>query len=54
MAKRLRAVSPEALDWMARYEWPGNVRELENLIERIVTLTPHEYHSFQAISRFHF
>lgn len=41
--KKVRGVSPEALDWMVRYEWPGNVRELENLIERMVALTPHEY-----------
>ncbi len=40
--KKVKGVSPEALDWMTRYEWPGNVRELENLIERIVTLTPYE------------
>jgi len=41
--KRVKGVSPEALDWMVRYEWPGNVRELENLLERMVALPPHEY-----------
>jgi transcriptional regulator with PAS, ATPase and Fis domain len=41
--KKVKGVSPEALDWMIRYEWPGNVRELENLLERMVALTPHEY-----------
>jgi transcriptional regulator with GAF, ATPase, and Fis domain len=41
--KKVKGVSPEALDWMVRYEWPGNVRELENLLERMVALTPHEY-----------
>ena len=40
--KKVKGVSPEALDWMVRYGWPGNVRELENLIERMVALTPHE------------
>ncbi len=28
------AVSPEALDLMARYRWPGNIRELRNVLER--------------------
>ena len=36
-------MSEEALDWMTHYDWPGNVRELENLIERMVALTPNEY-----------
>ena len=31
-------LSPEAVDWMYRYEWPGNVRELQNLMERAVLL----------------
>ncbi|MBF0402051.1 MAG: nitrogen regulation protein NR(I) [Magnetococcales bacterium] len=37
--KRLAADSLEAL--MA-YDWPGNVRELENLIHRLMVLTPQE------------
>lgn len=28
------AISPEALDAIARYSWPGNVRQLENELER--------------------
>jgi DNA-binding NtrC family response regulator len=28
------------LEALQEYEWPGNVRELENLIERLVVLTP--------------
>ncbi len=30
--KRVRAVSPEAMDLLIDYDWPGNVRELENAI----------------------
>jgi DNA-binding NtrC family response regulator len=41
--KRVKGVSEEALAWMIQYDWPGNVRELENLIERMVALTPNEY-----------
>jgi two-component system response regulator HydG len=38
LAKKVRAVSPEALDLLSGYRWPGNVRELENAIERAVVL----------------
>lgn len=41
--KNVKGVSKEALEIMGHYEWPGNVRELENLIERVITLTPNEY-----------
>lgn len=40
--KNIKGISQKALELLMRYEWPGNVRELENLIERIITLTPHE------------
>lgn len=30
--------SPDALDFLLKYEWPGNVRELENAVERAVVL----------------
>jgi DNA-binding NtrC family response regulator len=29
-----KALHPETLGWMERYEWPGNIRELENLLYR--------------------
>jgi DNA-binding NtrC family response regulator len=31
-----------AVDALTRYAWPGNVRELENLMERVVVLSPSE------------
>ena len=40
--KKVKGVSPEALEMMMNYEWPGNVRELENLIERVIALTSNE------------
>ncbi len=37
---RKRKFSQEAMDIMLNYHWPGNIRELENVIERVITLTP--------------
>lgn len=34
------ALDPALLEALQEYEWPGNVRELENLIERLIVLTP--------------
>ena len=33
-------LAPRAIETLMRYTWPGNVRELENLVERVMTLTP--------------
>ena len=35
-------LTSEALDVLTDYRWPGNVRELENVVERMVVLTPGE------------
>jgi transcriptional regulator with PAS, ATPase and Fis domain len=37
-SKKIKYISPEALEMMLRYNWPGNVRELENSIERSIVL----------------
>ena len=37
-----RAVTPEAMERLARYGWPGNIRELRNLIERLLIMTDGE------------
>jgi DNA-binding NtrC family response regulator len=39
---KVKGMSQEALALLTEYDWPGNVRELENLIERMVALTPNE------------
>ncbi|MDJ1158292.1 sigma-54 dependent transcriptional regulator [Chelatococcus sp. SYSU_G07232] len=36
--KRVRAVTPEAMTLLMRYDWPGNVRQLENAVFRAVVL----------------
>jgi two-component system response regulator HydG len=41
--RRLRGLTPRALDLLMRYEWPGNVRELEHTIERAVILARGEH-----------
>ena len=38
--KKILGFSEKTLDALTRYHWPGNIRELENLIERIVVLSP--------------
>jgi DNA-binding NtrC family response regulator len=38
----LKRLSPVVLELLQNYPWPGNVRELENLMERLVILTPGE------------
>lgn len=40
-SSRILGFSEAALKKLMLQDWPGNVRELENLIERIVVLTPH-------------
>ncbi len=34
--KKVRGISPEALDTLKHYSWPGNVRELQNVIRQAV------------------
>ena len=38
MNKRIRRVSPEAMNQLQRQSWPGNVRELENAVERAMVV----------------
>lgn len=41
-ARRVRTVSPQALEMLAEYPWPGNIRELENCLERAMILAQGE------------
>jgi two-component system nitrogen regulation response regulator NtrX len=40
--RRLKEISPAAMDILVRYPWPGNVRELRNLVERMVIMCPQQ------------
>ena len=37
--KRIRLVTPEALQLLSTFRWPGNIRQLENAVFRAVVLT---------------
>jgi len=41
--KRIKGFTPQAMDYMVRYDWPGNVRELMNALERCIVLSRNEY-----------
>ena len=36
----MKQCSPEVMRLLLNYHWPGNVRELENLVKRLIVLTP--------------
>lgn len=38
--RRAKAFEPEALEVLAKRRWPGNVRELQNLVERVLLMSP--------------
>jgi DNA-binding NtrC family response regulator len=40
--KSLKVLTPEAMAVLLEHDWPGNIRELENIIERLVVITPDE------------
>jgi DNA-binding NtrC family response regulator len=39
LAKRTRALSPEVLEVLGRYDWPGNLRQLQNVLQQMVALS---------------
>ena len=39
MEKKVRSISPAAMQKLMLYDWPGNVRELENTIEYAIAMT---------------
>jgi DNA-binding NtrC family response regulator len=41
--KRVKGVTPEAMQMLEHYRWPGNIRELRNAIERAMLLMDREW-----------
>lgn len=37
---KIKDITNEALDLLARHEWPGNIRELRNQVERLMIMVP--------------
>ena len=50
-AARARRIGGAAVELLACYPWPGNVRELENVIERLVILSPAEEIGVEDVQR---
>lgn len=48
--KEIKGFTPQAMDFLVRYDWPGNVRELMNAIERSVVLARSEYLDSEDLS----
>ena len=47
-----KSLDTEAINKLINYEWPGNVRELENLIKRIIILTPQVIIDLETINQY--
>jgi DNA-binding NtrC family response regulator len=41
--KPVRGIAESTLRMLSHYWWPGNIRELENLVERLVAVSDHEW-----------
>jgi DNA-binding NtrC family response regulator len=49
--KEIAGFSPDATDFLLKYDWPGNVRELENAIERAIILAKKPLIEFPDLPR---
>lgn len=44
-------IEPEVINYIQEYHWPGNVRELQNVVERLVSLSPDRKIGVKALPR---
>jgi DNA-binding NtrC family response regulator len=47
--KKIKDITPEAMEFLMNYKWPGNVRELRNVIERLVALAKEDVISHKRL-----
>lgn len=40
LEKNIRKIESEVMELLKKHDWPGNIRELENILERLVLMTP--------------
>lgn len=52
LGKKVKSVSPEAMQLLVNYDWPANIRELENVIERAVISVDGEVIDQQHLSAY--
>lgn len=52
LGKRVRGVSPEAMQLLTEYDWPGNVRELENVLERAMVVVEADELTHKHLSQY--
>ncbi len=53
--KQINGITDATMMMLKKYWWPGNIRELENLIERLVAVSDHDYLAEEDLPlEFHF
>lgn len=52
LGKKVKGVSPEALQLLVSYDWPGNVRELENVLERAMVVVEENVLTHHQLSQY--
>ncbi|MBS4023823.1 MAG: sigma 54-interacting transcriptional regulator [Dethiobacter sp.] len=50
LGKKIKGVSPEALQLLANYDWPANIRELESVVERAMVSVDNDHIGQQHLS----
>ncbi|MEO5911906.1 MAG: sigma-54 dependent transcriptional regulator [Pelobium sp.] len=49
LGRQVKTIAPQAKRMLLSYDWPGNLRELDNVIKRMVLLTPGDESGIEAL-----